>query len=196
MNTYLQQVSGHHSSMGGDHEDELELELISGSIDDLQDETEILGYHPPRKPKKLRRVQRNIQKQLNAMMRRSKRVRCPYRRRLIQQRIRRLKRHGSLNKQYTTLEKVAYSSVVGLGGVFLTAVGYQHYLSRDISAPQQALATQNVEFFNDNPDGGPFLARPKITHLLQQYKGFYLAEFLVLAGLYHKFILPKGDENE
>ena len=195
MNRYLQQLNGSQSLFGTDipeEQDDLEVELITGSIDDLHDEAEILSVQPKVHQKKVRRVQKNIKKQLTTMLRRAKRIKCPYRRKLIQKRIRELKKHGSLNRQYSNFEKVAISSLVGASGVAATALAYQHYLTRDIASQQQALPSQTVGFLNDNADGGPFYARPKLTHLFQEYKGFYLAEFLVLTGIYSKFILPKG----
>ena len=183
-NRYLTKLKSRNSLYGlseVDPSDELEVEFIAGEISDIHDEAEILNTPPKADGKELKAAQLDILDRLDEMYQRSKRVKCPMRRKAIQQKILDLKKHGSLNKTYSLPEQIMWSTIVGGSAVLLTAMGYQAYQTRDIKVQAQLMDNQTLVDLQE--DG--LYAKPTLASLFKQYKKFYAGEFLVIAALYH-----------
>lgn len=196
-NRYLKQIKNKQSLFGldtnFDPNDELEIEFIAGEISDIQDEAEILTTPPKAEGVELKVAQQDIKERLEEMYQRSKRVRCPFRRRAIQKKIEEIKKHGSLNREYSVVEQALWSSVIGLSAIGLTAMVYQGVKTRDLDSMNAPL--MDGQFLDTMEDEGQMLAfaKPTLKHLFQTHKVFYLGEFLVASALYHHFVF--GDKK-
>ena len=130
-------------------------------------------------------VKEDIHRRLNEIKEQSKKVKCPFRRKNIQEKITEIKTHGSLNIEMSPFAKVAYTTLVAGSGVLLTAMGYQAYLTRDIESPTEVAENQYLgKLYDDLETGAPFFARPKLTHLLKEHSLFYAVEFALIATWY------------
>jgi hypothetical protein len=207
MNLYLNQIQNTNSILGGDSydpTDELELEFISGEINDIEDEAEILTTPPKAEGTELRVAQIDIKDRLNEMYDRSRRVKCPMKRKAIQKRIKKLQKHGSLNKTHSVKEQIMWSTFLGLSSVALTALAYQASQTRDVRDVQELLIGTSEDGFQimdpamgnakrppkiqDLDENGILTARPSIPYLLEKHKSFYLGEAIIVGALYHHFV--------
>ena len=90
-NSYLSKLKNKNALFGLSDvhpNDELEVEFISGEISDIHDEAEILNTPPKAEGKELKAAKQDILDRLTEMYDRSKRVKCPMRRRAIQKKLR------------------------------------------------------------------------------------------------------------
>lgn len=192
MNKYLAHLSKNRSaSFFG--EDDLETELIIGALNDIMDEVEILSFTTSTmEDQQVKMLQDDIKRRLSEIKEQSKKIKCPFRRKNIQEKINQIKGHGSLNVEMSPFAKIAYTSLVAGSGVLLTAMGYQAYLTRDIDSPTEVAENQFLGKLYDDPvSGAPFFARPKLTHILKEHSLFYAVEFALIATLYKKTIEGK-----
>jgi hypothetical protein len=196
-NRYLKQIKNQQSLYGldtsFDPNDELEVEFIAGEISDIQDEAEILTTPPKAEGVELKVAQQDIKDRLDEMYKRSKRVKCPFRKRAIQKKIAELKKHGSLNRQYSVAEQTMWSGIIGVSAIGLTALAYQGVKSRDLSSVNAPL--MEGQFLDTMEDEGQILAfaKPSLAYLFKKHKIFYIGEFLVASALYHHFAF--GDKK-
>lgn len=188
MNQYLSQIHKSNAILGNDRydpTDALELEFIAGEISDIADEAEILSTPPKAEGRELKAAQSDLKDRLQEMHQRSRRVKCPMKRKVIQRRIAKLRQHGSLNKVYGPAHQLLWSGIVGVSSIALTAMLYQASQTRDIANRAQALPYQSLE---DLDGDGVLTARPSIPYLLEKHKRFYFGELLVVGALYHHFV--------
>ena len=192
MNLYLSQIQNKNSILGADRYspgDELELEFIAGEISDIQDEAEILNTPPKIEGKELQVAKDDINDRLQEMYARSRRVKCPMKRRAIHARIKNLKKHGSLNQQTSPAMQVWWSGLVGLSSVAVTAMLYQASQQKEAQTGIQEIEVDGVvvQTIDDT-----VISKPSIPYLLKTHKRFYLGEILLFGALYHHFVFGKG----
>ena len=191
MNKYLRHLSKNRSSsLFG--QDDLETDLIIGALNDIYEEAEILSFSHDIEDHQIKKVQEDIHRRLSEIKEQSRKVKCPFRRKKIQERISEIKNHGSLNIETSPFAKVGYTTLVAGSGVLLTTMAYQAYLTRDIDSPTQVTESQYLGKLYDDPiSGAPFFARPKLTHLLKEHRLFYAVEFALIAAWYNNLIKGK-----
>jgi len=200
MNKFLRHYS--HENFGIDTSVVDEYDILLGAADleekvsDVKDALDLLDIPPKPSKEELMIYRKQILERIRYLEYQLHQLPPGIQRKNLQRKINKLK--GGSKNIITTDNPIAWA--LFLGGVITAAtpIFAQSYFRRDIESPAQLLAGQKLEIWDDHGDD-ELSAIPTYSTLIHRYPKFYVLEFLLASGIFHKWIttgLRKEEERE